>query len=74
MNTNKKNPEITAKEKLLRFLKSKAYPVIPVSETRNKQKKDNKKTKDVFIDQVKKSLKGPCIFVHFPEEDDYTEM
>jgi hypothetical protein len=70
MKTNEKNPVLAARDKLVRFLKSKAYPVIPVSRVSDTEEKEGKNTKEVFIDQLKKSIKDPCIFIHFPEDDD----
>ncbi|MBN2441616.1 MAG: hypothetical protein JXJ04_09715 [Spirochaetales bacterium] len=74
MKENKTNPGVQAKEKLLRFLKSKAYPVIPVRESTGTSVMEPKNTKETFIDQLKKSIKDPCIFVHFPEDDSSSEM
>jgi hypothetical protein len=70
MKTKEKNPVIMAREKLLRFLRSKAYPVIPVSKIPDTGENERKNTKEVFIDQLKKSIKDPCIFIHFSEDDD----
>lgn len=70
MKTNEKNPLRIAREKLVRFLKSRAYPVIPVPRSSDIEEKERKNTKEIFIDQLKKSIKDPCIFIHFPEEDD----
>ncbi|MBN2534786.1 MAG: hypothetical protein JXB88_18035 [Spirochaetales bacterium] len=68
MKTNEKNPLFEAKERIVRYLKSRAYPVIPVTKTPDKKEKKRKDTKDLFIDQLKKSIKDPCIFIHFPKE------
>jgi hypothetical protein len=69
METNKKNQLLAAREKLVRFLKSKAYPVIPVSKISERKERERKNTKEVFINQLKESIKDPCIFIHFPEND-----
>ena len=79
----KKDPARQAKEKLLRYLKSKAYPVIPIESETEKEHTDNdppnvsavkqktrqKDPKEIFIHQLKQTLKDPCIFVHLPEEN-----
>ena len=70
MKTEEKNLLHTAREKLLRFLKSKAYPIIPVPMNSDIKEMERKNTKKVFIDQLKKSIKDPCIFIHFPGKDD----
>lgn len=71
MKTDEKNPILAAREKLLRFLKRKAYPVIPVSKISGIKGKERKNTKEMLIDQLKKSIKDPCIFIHYPEGDDH---
>jgi hypothetical protein len=83
MKTKKKDSAIVAKEKLLRYLQSKAYPVIPLDSTPDaapvdetiintadiNKERNHQDPKDAFIHQLKHTLKDPCIFVHLPEED-----
>jgi len=69
--SGKKTSTVKVRNRLLRYLKSKAYPVIPVSEINDQKEKETetKNVKDEFIDQLKSSIKDPCIFVHFSDKD-----